>query len=159
RDRVEEVMDQVLDACIAEAFAGLIDHRRRPVEGDDAAPGEPLEELRRHLTRSAPGVEHAFVAGQVEPADDRLAPAGHGYREAVVRACAPGPRHRRALRRVLLLDRGALAALDRAPPVGVLLRWEVRLLGLPEPCEEPILGSGHRLRAAAFGDVANGEVL
>jgi hypothetical protein len=93
RDRVEQVVHQVLDPLLAEADSSLVDHGRGSVQGDDVAPGEAFEEMFGHLPGPAAGVEHPFVPGEVEPPDDRDPPPGHRDREPVVGACVPVPRH------------------------------------------------------------------
>lgn len=86
RKRRGEVGHEVLDARIgSEPFAGALDHGGRAVERHHKAPRRPREQHRRHASGAAPGVEHALGAGEVEPVDDRCAPARHGRGQPVVR--------------------------------------------------------------------------
>ena len=54
---------------------GLLEHRRRGIEGDDAALRKAGQELLGDPAAPAPGVEHGLVAVELEPPDARPFPS------------------------------------------------------------------------------------
>ena len=98
-----------------EAPPGLVEHRRRAVQGDDATVGEALEEHLGHPAAAAAGVEDAFVALQSldQPLDDRRAPARLGIGDGVV-----GPGVPVARRRGHAAEYRPRRGIEEAAPVG-----------------------------------------
>ena len=77
RQRLLQVGDHVTHAIVAEPIKRSLDHRGGTVERHDLAPWKPRPQLLGDLTGSASGVEHAFVASEVQPAQHGLAPPSH----------------------------------------------------------------------------------
>jgi hypothetical protein len=81
---LEQVRADHLDALAVEAVTCELDHRRRPVDGDDMAAWQPLEQHLRHPAAAAAGVEHRLVAPQFKTPDNARAPRLLGCRDGVV---------------------------------------------------------------------------
>src|SRR3954451_9616492 len=85
--------DEVGDAqvgAVAEALASGLDHRRRQVDGDHAALGQPLEEQLGEAGGPAARVEERLVAAQLQALQHLAAEALHRSRQAVVLGAVPG---------------------------------------------------------------------
>ena len=72
-----------------------LEHRRRAVERDHGAVGEPFGDKRRDASRTAPGVQDGLVAAELEPVDDDRAPPEPRVGDRVVRLGVPLARHAR----------------------------------------------------------------
>jgi hypothetical protein len=95
RERVHQVGDHERDP-VTEGFEPpprLIDHRRRAVERDDPAAGEPSREQLGDPSRTAPGVHDGLVARELEPVYDAGAPSDLRVGDPVVGLGVPVARH------------------------------------------------------------------
>ena len=101
-----------------EAAAGLVEHRRRAVEGDDVAGRKALGEELRDPAAAAARVEDALVAAQLEALEDGRAPPRLGLGHGVVGPAVPVARCRHARR--------ISAGIERPRPSGRGLDREVR---------------------------------
>ena len=57
-----------------ETSTRLLEHRGRPVKGDDAPVGEAVEELSRDAPAAAAGVKDSLRAGELEATEDLATP-------------------------------------------------------------------------------------
>ena len=95
RQRAAEVGDDVLDPVAErrEPVARGLDHRRRPVERDDATARQALGEQLGHPAAAAAGIEDALVAVERQAVEDDRAPARHRVGDPVVGPGVPVAGH------------------------------------------------------------------
>ena len=89
---LEQVGGEHLDAR-AEPLARLRHHRRRPVDRDDLAARQALDQRGGHAAGAAAGVEHALVAAQLEPVEHLAPHRLHRRRDPLVGLGVPVARH------------------------------------------------------------------
>ena len=95
RQGIAEISQDEIDTARGgrESPAGFLEHRRRDIEGDHAAPRQPLQKVFRDPPRTAAGIQHPLVASQHEAVDDLASPARLGIGHPIVGRRGPLANH------------------------------------------------------------------